>query len=322
VADPATGGDRWAVAGLALLTAGWHLGFRRLGIDETRVGLTLVYLVGLFTLWFAPAGLHPAYFSLLLVMYPQVFRHLRLTLSVPAAVALTVEVVWREVLASGRPLSENLPAIAGGLVSVVFGSLFAFWLTRIIDQRDRVRPPGPRPRPQRRPRPAGHARAGRGPRRPPGRGERPRPRHHHRRHGAGRMTQIRILLADDHPVVRDGLRGMLAGEDGFQVVGEAASGAEAVAVCGRERPDVVLMDLQMPEMDGATATAEITARFPETRVLVLTPGGSSNADLFISEATVKTHLLHAFAKLGVDDRTAAVVAAQERGIIALPRRPP
>ena len=55
---------------------------------------------------------------------------------------------------------------------------------------------------------------------------------------------IRILLADDHPVVRDGLRGMLASEDGFQVVGEAASGAEAVAACDRERPDVVLMDLQ------------------------------------------------------------------------------
>ena len=77
---------------------------------------------------------------------------------------------------------------------------------------------------------------------------------------------IRLLIADDHPVVRDGLRGMLAGEDGFQVVGEAASGAEAVAVCDRERPDVVLMDLQMPEMDGATA--EIAARFPATRVLV------------------------------------------------------
>jgi DNA-binding NarL/FixJ family response regulator len=158
------------------------------------------------------------------------------------------------------------------------------------------------------------------------------------------------------------------------------------------------MDLQKPEMDGATATAEITARFPGTRVLVLTTydtdadilraveagatgyllkdtprqrlfpairaaargetvlapavatrlvsrmcrpasealtarkvevlglvaRGSSNADiaaaLFISEATVKTHLLHTFAKLGVDDRTAAVVAALERGIIALPRR--
>jgi DNA-binding NarL/FixJ family response regulator len=127
-------------------------------------------------------------------------------------------------------------------------------------------------------------------------------------------------------VVRDGLRGMLASEDGFQVVGEAASATEAVAICDRERPDVVLMDLQMPEMDGATATAtaEITARFPGTRVLVLTTYDTDAdiaAALFISEAMVKTHLLHTFAKLGVDDRTAAVVAALERGIIALPRRP-
>jgi len=199
-------------------------------------------------------------------------------------------------------------------------------------------------------------------------------------------------------VVRDGLRGMLAGEADFEVVGEAASGVEAVRLTERERPDVVLMDLQMPEMDGATATAEITARFPRSRVLVLTTydtdadilraveagatgyllkdtprerlfpairsaargetvlapavatrlvsrmrapapealtareievlelvaKGSSNADvaaaLFLSEATVKTHLLHVFAKLGVDDRTAAVVTALERGIIALPRR--
>jgi len=66
---------------------------------------------------------------------------------------------------------------------------------------------------------------------------------------------IRILIADDHPVVRDGLRGMLASEADFEVVGEAASGAEAVLLTERERPDVVLMDLQMPGVDGATATA-------------------------------------------------------------------
>jgi signal transduction histidine kinase len=122
------------VATLALLTAAWHLGFQRLGIGEDRGWRSLAYLAGLLALWFALAGIHPAYFSLLLVMYPEVFRHLRLALAVPAAVALTVEVVWREVLESGQPLSDNLPAIAGGLVSVVFGSLFAFWLTRVIGQ--------------------------------------------------------------------------------------------------------------------------------------------------------------------------------------------
>jgi signal transduction histidine kinase len=132
--DPATSGDRWTVAGLALFTAAWHLGFQRLGIGEDRGWRSLAYLAGLLALWFALAGIHPAYFSLLLVMYPEVFRHLRLALAVPAAVALTVEVVWREVLESGQPLSDNLPAIAGGLVSVVFGSLFAFWLTRVIGQ--------------------------------------------------------------------------------------------------------------------------------------------------------------------------------------------
>ena len=81
---------------------------------------------------------------------------------------------------------------------------------------------------------------------------------------------IRILLADDHPVVRDGLRGMLAGEDGFQVVGEAGSGAEAVALAATLRPDVVLMDLRMPGTDGVEATGRLAADHPAVRVLVLT----------------------------------------------------
>jgi DNA-binding NarL/FixJ family response regulator len=81
---------------------------------------------------------------------------------------------------------------------------------------------------------------------------------------------VRVLIADDHPVVRSGIRGMLASDPGFEVVGEAADGAEAVALALRERPDVVLMDLRMPELDGASATAEISARRPETRILVLT----------------------------------------------------
>jgi len=81
---------------------------------------------------------------------------------------------------------------------------------------------------------------------------------------------VRILIADDHPVVRSGIRGMLASDPGFEIVGEAADGTEAVALTLRERPDVVLMDLRMPDLDGASATAEIRARRPETQILVLT----------------------------------------------------
>jgi signal transduction histidine kinase len=134
VLDPATGDGRWAAVALAGATAGWHLTLQRLGVSEARPRLVLVYLAGLLVLWFVLAGIHPAYFSLLLVLYPQVFRYLRMSRAVPAAVTLTVAVVWREVLVSGRPLSENWGAIVGGLISVVFGTLFALWLTRIIDQ--------------------------------------------------------------------------------------------------------------------------------------------------------------------------------------------
>jgi DNA-binding NarL/FixJ family response regulator len=208
---------------------------------------------------------------------------------------------------------------------------------------------------------------------------------------------LRIVVVDDHPVVRDGLRGMLDGQDDLTVVGEAADGLEAVAVVARERPDVVLMDLRMPRMDGVSATAEIHTAQPEVRVLVLTTydedhdivraieAGARGAllkdapreELFravrssargemvlapavtarlfgrlrvpqqhspterelqvltlvaqgltnraigrrlsVSEATVKTHLVHVFAKLGVADRTAAVTAALDRGLIRLPR---
>jgi len=122
------------VAGLTALVAAWHFTFQRLGIDDDRPWLVAAYLAGLFALWFLLAGIHPAFFSLLLVLYPQVFRHLRLARAIPAAVVLSVAVVWREVLASGRPLSENLGAVVGGLLSVVFGTLLALWITRIIEE--------------------------------------------------------------------------------------------------------------------------------------------------------------------------------------------
>jgi len=210
------------------------------------------------------------------------------------------------------------------------------------------------------------------------------------------MGPIRLLIADDHPVVRDGLRAMLATQPDMELLGEAATGTEAVTQARAMRPDVVLMDLQMPGLDGPGAIATLREQAPEVRVLVLTTYGTdaditravdagatgyllkdapreqlfsairsaargesvlspsvatrvlgrmrapaeealspreleilqavarglSNKDigrqLYVSEATVKTHLLRVFSKLGVDDRTAAVTVALERGIIRLP----
>jgi DNA-binding NarL/FixJ family response regulator len=204
---------------------------------------------------------------------------------------------------------------------------------------------------------------------------------------------ISLVIVDDHPVVRDGLRGMFTGDERFDVLGEAADGAEAIAAAEKLRPDVILMDLRMPGTDGVTAIAELARRGVASRVLVLTTydtdsdvlpaieagatgyllkdaprdelyraveaaargqavlspavatrlmgqmrqpaseplsqreldvlgliaRGSTNreaaAQLFISEATVKTHLLHVYAKLGVNDRAAAVATAYERGIL-------
>jgi NarL family two-component system response regulator LiaR len=87
------------------------------------------------------------------------------------------------------------------------------------------------------------------------------------------MTQsstIRILLVDDHMVVRSGLRTVLAVYDDLELVGEAGDGEEAVRLCERLQPDVVLMDLLMPKMDGVTATRAIKERWPRTLVIALT----------------------------------------------------
>jgi DNA-binding NarL/FixJ family response regulator len=206
---------------------------------------------------------------------------------------------------------------------------------------------------------------------------------------------IRVVIADDHPVVRAGLVALLEAADDIEVVGTASTGLAAVDVAAAERPDVVLMDLRMPGIDGDEATARIVAANPETRVVILTtyesddailsaieagasgyllkaapeaelltgvravaagevalaPGvaallvkraaspapagpalsarelevlrlvaqGLSNREigekLFLGEATVKTHLLHAFTKLEVSDRTRAVTRAMELGLL-------
>jgi DNA-binding NarL/FixJ family response regulator len=82
--------------------------------------------------------------------------------------------------------------------------------------------------------------------------------------------RIRVLLADDHPVVRTGLRALLANEDDIEVVGEARNGAEAVALYAERKPDVVLMDLRMPQMDGVDAIREIVGAHPDARAVALT----------------------------------------------------
>jgi NarL family two-component system response regulator LiaR len=81
---------------------------------------------------------------------------------------------------------------------------------------------------------------------------------------------IQIIIADDHSIVRKGLRALLATEPDIKVIGEASNGVEAVAMAQQLRPDVILMDLVMPRMDGIEATAQISANLPETRILVLT----------------------------------------------------
>lgn len=87
---------------------------------------------------------------------------------------------------------------------------------------------------------------------------------------------VKVLIADDHPLFRKGFAAILASERGLEVVGEAHDGQEAVHLCQELRPDLVLMDLSMPMMDGVDATREVKERYPETVVLVVTAHASEN----------------------------------------------
>lgn len=105
------------------------------------------------------------------------------------------------------------------------------------------------------------------------------------------MNPIRILLADDHPVVRDGLAAMLSTQPDFQVIGEAGTGAEAVAAAARLHPDVVLMDLEMPVLDGIEAIRRLRAADPAVQVVVLTAFDTDDRILGALQAGAQGYLL-------------------------------
>jgi NarL family two-component system response regulator LiaR len=83
-------------------------------------------------------------------------------------------------------------------------------------------------------------------------------------------TPIRVMIVDDHDMVRRGLRAFLMAQQDLQLVGEASNGKQALLVCDQAQPDVILMDLVMPEMGGADATRQIRARYPEVQIIALT----------------------------------------------------
>lgn len=87
---------------------------------------------------------------------------------------------------------------------------------------------------------------------------------------------IRVLIVDDHAIVRKGIRALLSESGGFEIVGEAADGHEAIAAAAETQPDVILMDLLMPGMDGIEATRRITSQRPGARILVLTSFAADN----------------------------------------------
>ena len=102
---------------------------------------------------------------------------------------------------------------------------------------------------------------------------------------------MRVIVADDHPVFRDGLRLAVQAAPGLELVGEVGNGADAVAAVGELRPDVVLMDLQMPGLNGVEATRQIVAAHPETAVVVLTLLDDDEWVLAALEAGARGYLL-------------------------------
>ena len=121
--------------------------------------------------------------------------------------------------------------------------------------------------------------------------------------------KIHVILADDHTLLRKGLRALLAREPDIEVVAEAADGAEAVRACERLKPDVIVMDLSMPGVDGLQATAQIRERGLETRVLVLTMHSEEDYLLRVLEAGGAGYVL----KQSADTELVHAIRAVHRG---------
>src|SRR5947209_2026780 len=97
------------------------------------------------------------------------------------------------------------------------------------------------------------------------------------------MKRITVLLAEDHQVVREGFRSLLEHERDIEVIGEAETGRQAVQLTRKFRPDVVVMDIAMPLLNGLEATRQIRKDFPETRVLILT---AHSDDAYVEQVSV------------------------------------
>ena len=126
------------------------------------------------------------------------------------------------------------------------------------------------------------------------------------------MSDIRVVVVDDHQIVRDGLVALLGALDGVEVVGSAADGREALHVAAEAAPDVVVMDIQMPGLDGIEATRFITSRQPATRVVMLTMNEDDDTVLAAVRAGASGYLLKGS---GADEVLNAVRAAAAGGMV-------
>ena len=126
------------------------------------------------------------------------------------------------------------------------------------------------------------------------------------------MSDIRVVVVDDHQIVRDGLEALIGALDGLEVVGLAADGRDALHVVEEQQPDVVVMDIQMPELDGIEATRRITSRRPGTRVVMLTMNEDDDTVLSAIRAGASGYLLKGS---GADEVLGAIRAAHAGGMI-------